>query len=190
MLIRDDMTTAHLSPKPRLGAKIVHRRRRRSELIASCERIKRKPTALRRRTSGVCLLQSDPIGLDGGVNTYDYVGNNPLRFLDPLGLYCVTCRANGVYGRAPDSGENYDKGGRKWCTYDCRRTDTGEHNPRVNAPGSGQFCLEQEGGDRADREVFHEFTFDTESFWDNLPLGPFTSGPDFGAAIKKTFGEK
>jgi len=44
-------------------------------------------------------LQSDPVGLRASVNTYGYVGGNPLSLIDPFGLEAATiqCDGNGNY---------------------------------------------------------------------------------------------
>src|ERR1017187_5647269 len=34
-------------------------------------------------------LQSDPVGIEGGINLYQYAGSNPLRVDDPSGLDCT-----------------------------------------------------------------------------------------------------
>jgi RHS repeat-associated protein len=46
-------------------------------------------------------ITGDPIGLAGGLNTYGYVSNNPVNFIDPFGLKSVSIGFGGGFQYGP-----------------------------------------------------------------------------------------
>ena len=117
-------------------------------------------------------VQSDPIGLDGGLNAYLYSSGSPVNAIDIYGLIECSCIESSS-GRPTNKPKNKNGEYDKYCNYSCSCGSCGvieiKDIKAENGP-FGQICkgVSESGYPPAITQKTSRFDINTDSLWDRF----------------------
>lgn len=132
-------------------------------------------------------VQADPVGLDGGWNRYPYVEANPLRSVDPLGLWSMTFGGYaGIggevsFGRDPITCQGFVSikfgwgagGGAKWDPRGGRPGTDTSTPARAHGVTAGFFADAELNAGPVQAALQNNFGRDFPFWYNSAPYGDF-----------------